>query len=57
MEIMQSVELWKLVFLFLSVWFSILNAMKYFNRQGVYWLYIVLQSAGITGFIYLQWLM
>lgn len=56
MEIIYSTELWKIIFLFLSIWMTIFNSMVYSRGQFVYARWIILQAIGLTGFIYLQWL-
>ena len=57
MDFLYLVEFWKVTFLFLAVWFSFTNAMRWLGGQFVWWFYILLQAIGITGFIYIQWLM
>lgn len=45
----------KIIFLFIAVWFSIVNFGSLYQGEGVLALNTILQSAGITIFVLLQW--
>ena len=50
-------EILKIVFLFLAVFFTLVNTVKAMNEyEAILPLNFILQAIGITGFIYLQWL-
>jgi len=46
----------KLVALFLTIWTTIINTSKIFYGHAVPGGNFILQAAGITAFVYLQWL-
>lgn len=56
MEIIQSIELWKVIFLFLAIWFTSINITRATNRVEIRPMNFIVQAIGLTGFIYLQWL-
>lgn len=49
-------ELLRVCFLFLAVWFTIVNVIRVIGRNNVPAVNILIQAIGITGFVYLQWL-
>ncbi len=51
------IDILKAVFLFLGVWMTILNTGLFFRGQSVRVLNLIFHAVGITGFVYLQWLM
>lgn len=50
-------EILKIVFLFLGVWLSLVNIAKTLSDEPIYWWCFILQAIGITGFVYMQFLM
>jgi len=46
----------KLSFLFIAVFFTTVNISRIFYKQQIFPINFILQSIGITGFIWLQWL-
>lgn len=51
------VAILKFIWLFLSVWWTIINFVKLIRGHKIPAGNVILQVVGITGFIYLQWLM
>lgn len=47
----------KVISLFLAVWFAVINAIKTVRGENIPWGNMALQAAGVTAFVYLQWLM
>ena len=50
-------EILKTAFLFLGVWLSLVNTAKTLSDEPIHWLMFILQAIGITGFVYVQFLM
>ena len=46
----------KIGFLFLAIWFSLVNSIRFFKSNSIPGMNIILQAIGITGFIVIQWL-
>ena len=46
----------KIVFLFIAVFFTLVNIYKVIYKESVLAKWMVFQAIGITGFIVLQWL-
>lgn len=54
---MTNIESLKIVFLLLAVLFTIVNIGRIYYKQQIPVMNFILQAIGITGFIYMQWLM
>ena len=50
-------EILKVAFLFLGIMFTTINIVRTSLKNSVSPMNIIYQTTGITGFIYLQWLM
>lgn len=53
---MTVTEILKIVFLFLGVWWSLINTVKTIRGQELSVLNFIFQAIGITGFVYIQFL-
>ena len=51
------IDVLKIAFLFLGVWFTTVNMFRCINKCTLPPANIFYQAIGITGFVYLQWLM
>ena len=51
---MNTINILKIVFLFLAVWLTIINSGKIANKHGVSSRNILLQTIGIVGFVVIQ---
>lgn len=49
-------EVLKILFLFLAVWMSIVNISRLVCKNRIPWVNFILQSVGIVGFLYLQFM-
>lgn len=47
----------KFVFLFLAVMWSIVNVGRFLRGQSIEIFNIVMQSVGVAGFVYMQWIL
>ena len=54
---MIYLEIIKFICLFLSVWGSLINVGKLIRGSSIPTKNLIVQAIGITGFIYLQWIM
>lgn len=54
---MSNIEILKIVFLFIAIWFTHVNFTKLIRNSRIPAANFIYQSGGITGFIYLQWIM
>jgi hypothetical protein len=50
-------EALKVLCLFLTVFFTVVNALRATLKQEVPLMNFIFQALGITGFVYIQWLM
>jgi hypothetical protein len=50
-------ELIKILFLFLGIWLSIVNMVRTYKKINIPAINMALQAIGVTGFVYMQWLM
>lgn len=48
--------MFKLLFLFIAIWFTTVNISRMRMRSNIPAVNFIIQAIGITGFIYLQWL-
>lgn len=46
----------KIIFLFIGVWFTLINVAKFTSRQSISAINFIIQTIGIVGFIVLQFL-
>lgn len=51
------IDVLKVLSLFVAVWWSIINVYKLFRGEAISSWNIIFQTAGISAFVYLQWLM
>ena len=51
---MNTINILKIGFLFLAVWFTIINTSKIISKNGVSGENILLQTIGIVGFVVIQ---
>ena len=47
----------KIIFLFLAVFFTVVNASRLYGKQNTPPINFIAQAIGITGFIVIQWLL
>jgi hypothetical protein len=45
----------KLIFLFLAIWFTLINTIRVVGGGSVPAINILINAIGITGFVWLQW--
>lgn len=53
---MNTVEIIKLVCIFIAIFFTLVNVTKIIYRDDIPVLDFALWAIGLTGFIYLQWM-
>lgn len=53
----MMIDVLKVLSLFVAIWWSLINAFKLFRGVAIQFWNIIFQTAGITAFVYLQWLM
>lgn len=46
----------KIIFLFIAIWFTIINVTRSIRQQSIHTANFILQAIGLTGFIVLQWI-
>ncbi len=46
----------KILFLFVSIWFTLINTLRLTAKQNIHWSNLVIQAIGITGFITIMFL-
>ena len=45
----------KALFLFIGIWFTIINTIKVYTKDELLSINVIIQSIGIAGFIFLMW--
>lgn len=50
------IDILKYAFLFLAIWFTIINISKVCMRNSIPFANFLYQAIGITGFVIMQWL-
>lgn len=46
----------KIIFLFIAIWFTLINVTRTIREQGLKPMNFIWQAIGLTGFIVLQWI-
>lgn len=54
---MKALLIWKIIFLFIGVWFTAINIAKTIRKDcEISPIIFIIQTIGISGFVTLQWL-
>ena len=54
---MNLFDILKFIFLFIAIWWKNVNTVKTIRGEAIPFLNFIIESIGITGFVYMQWLM
>ncbi len=53
----MMIDVLRVLSLFVAIWWSLINVFKLFRGEEILFWNIIFQTAGISAFVYLQWLM